>query len=548
MGIPDRPATLRRNILVVAVDEAEAKYLRSSLENLEHQVIAMAATGTAAIDLAREHAPDLVLMDVVLDGDMNGIEAATLIQQELAISTVFTCSQGDGIRLAHAKKAQPAGFLFKPFDLKVLHCTLEVAFSKVDLQRQMYEQTSRFEALDERREKEFDRVRKQLFDSKKMEIVGALTGIIAHDFNNMLLPILGYSNLLVDALQDQPELSKMASEISTAANDSTSLTRQLLAFSRRQICAREVVDINALVEEAERMLRCLVGDRFSLILKLEDEGIHGNINPGQIEQVLLNLCVNSRDAMLTGGSITVSTELLRGNERLPKSLRGDTDRAWICITVADEGRGMRPEVCERIFQPYFTTKNAEGAGLGLSVAMGIISQHGGYLKVDSVPGIGTNVHIYLPAEDVVVVDEMPEPAVGPVSDTRGSERILVIEDEPQILAFVACALTNKGYVIETASDLASARRLLSESRESGGYDLILSDCVLPDGTGVDCLVEQLREFPDTKAILTTGYTVQEHLLDAVSEYDIGFLQKPYALPKLFDMVRHVLDEDLQKSA
>ncbi len=209
---------------------------------------------------------------------------------------------------------------------------------------------------------------------------------------------------------------------------------------------------------------------------------------------------------------------------------------------------MRPEVCERIFEPYFTTKNTEGAGLGLSVAMGIISQHGGYIKVDSVPGIGTNVHIYLPAEDVVVVDEVPEPTVAPVSDTRGSERILVIEDEPQILAFVACALTNKGYVIETASDLASARRLLSESRESGGYDLILSDCVLPDGTGVDCLVEQLREFPDTKAILTTGYTVQEHLLDAVSEDDIGFLQKPYALPKLFDMVRHVLDEDLQKSA
>ena len=541
-------APIKRRILIVSNDESSADELKSSLEELEYKVVGRVSTGIGAIELGRELVPDLVLMDVSLDGDIDGIEAAQTLREDLAISTVFTSSESDGIKLARASKARPAGYLFRPYDLKLLHCTLEVAFSRVDLRRKLDEQEYRAEALDKRREEEFTRVRKQLFDSKKMEIAGALTGVIAHDINNMLLPIVGYSNLLIEALADDPELSKMAREINMAANGSTSLTSQLLAFSRRQSHEREVVDINGLVEETERMLKCLLGERVNLALELGENRIHGNVNPGQIEQVLLNLCVNSRDAMGIGGPITLSTELLESGDRLPDSLF-DGGHPWMCITVSDRGRGMRPEVCERIFEPYFTTKEAEGAGLGLSVVQGIVSQHGGHLEVESLPGVGTDFRIYLPAEaEIPVEKEEVEAEIKPLEDVRGSETILVIEDEPQVRAFVECALASKGYEIDTAYDLASARDKLSKSREDGGYDLILSDCVLPDGTGVDCLVEQLREFPETKAILTTGYTVQEHLLDAASEYEIGFLQKPYPLPKLFEIVRHVLDEDLAKSA
>ena len=304
-------------------------------------------------------------------------------------------------------------------------------------------------------------MRKQLFDSKKMEVVGSLTGIIAHDFNNMLLPIVGYSNLLIEALEDKPDLSKMASEINEAASGSTSLTNQLLAFSRRQMVDRELVDINELVEGTERMLRCLLGDRFPLILELEEECVRGRVNPGQIEQVLLNVCVNARDAMGTGGQITLTTESLGGEDHLPEQLRGSGD-CWVRIAVSDRGRGMRREILERIFEPYFTTKDAEGAGLGMSIAQGIVSQHGGHIEVESLPGVGTNVSIYLRVEDVGAVEERPAPELEPVDDICGTEKILVIEDEPQVRAFVACALTNKGYDIDTAYDLASARKLLSE--------------------------------------------------------------------------------------
>lgn len=541
--------TIKQRKILIATDEGTAAGLRKSLEELGHQVVGVASTGAGATDLAREHEPDLVLMDIVLSGDTDGIAAAAAIQNELAISSVVISNESDGIRVARAKQTRPAGYLFKPYDLRDLHCTLEVAFSRVDLQRELAEQTRKLEELAARRAQELERVQSQLFDSGRMEVVGALTGGIAHDVNNMLLPIMGYSNLLVEALEGQPELAKMASEINDAASSSTKLTDQLLAFSLRQIHEKEAVDINQLVEVAERMLTCIVGDRVSLFLELAEGRIPGVIDPGQIEQVLLNLCVNARDAMADGGTITVKTERLDDKQQLPQSLSSEPERDWMRITVTDNGRGMPPEVCERIFEPYFSTKGEGRAGLGLSVAQRIISEHDGHLEVESLPGFGTNFHIYLPVDhDMVLVEKKTAPAIKPVDDVRGTERILVIEDEPQVRALVANALTNKGYVIETAYDLESARRMLSSSRESGGYDLIFSDCVLPDGTGVECLIEQMREFPDTKAILSTGYTDQERLLEAAAEYDIGFLQKPYPLPKLFEIVRSVLDQGVVMSA
>jgi len=539
--------TRKRKILIVEDERIVAEDLREALEELGHEVVGLASDGSKAIALARQHTPDIICMDIVIRGDIDGIQTALLIQRELGISSVFMSAYSDAAIVDRAKEARPAGYLVKPYDLTLLRCTLEVAFTRIDTDIKLAEQTRTLEALVEQRAQEFKKVQRQLFESQKMEAVGTLTGGIAHDFNNMLLPIMGYANLLVEALTDQPELAKMANEIHHAANSSSALTKQLLAFSRRQILEKESANINTVLEGSERMLARLIGEDITLHLELAEGGIQSVVDAGQVEQVLMNLCINARDAMDAGGHIVVKTERLQDTDRLHESLRGDLDHKWMRITVRDNGRGMPPEVRDRIFEPFFSTKGNDGTGLGLSVVHGIIIQHDGHLEVESEPGVGTAFHIYLPVDDSVV-EKKPEPVKLAGMVEGGTEKILVIEDEPQVRTFVARALTNKGYRIDTAYDLASARQMLEKSRLTGGYDLIFSDCVLPDGSGVDCLVEELEAHPETKAILSTGYTDKEALVNAAAEYEIAFLQKPYPLPKLFELVRHVLNGDLEKTA
>ena len=536
-----------RKILIVEDERIVAEDLREGLEELGHQVVGIAADGAKALALAREHRPDVVCMDIVIRGDLDGIEVAERIQEEMGISSVFMSAYSDGAIIARAKRARPAGYLVKPYDLTLLRCTLEVAFSRIDVDRELAIQTQSLEALVEKRARDFKKVQRQLFESQKMEAVGTLTGGIAHDFNNMLLPIMGYSNMLVEALADQPQLANMALEIQRAANSSSALTKQLLAFSRRQILEKEVADIHEVLAGSERMLARLIGEDIALNLELADGAIHAILDAGQIEQVLVNLCINARDAMEGGGRIAVRTERLSEDDRLHESLRGDLDHKWMRLSVSDTGKGMSREVCDRIFEPFFSTKGNDGTGLGLSVVHGIVVQHDGHVEVESEPGAGTTFHIYLPTEEVVV-EKKPLPAEPNSSPGGGDERILVIEDEPQVRTFVARALANKGYRIDTAYDLASARQMLAQAQLTGGYDLIFSDCVLPDGSGVECLVEQLQRKPETRAILSTGYTDKEALVDAASEYDIAFLQKPYPLPKLFELVRQVLNDNLKKTA
>ncbi|MFT4547093.1 MAG: signal transduction histidine kinase, partial [Verrucomicrobiales bacterium] len=441
--------TAKRKVLVVEDERIVAEDLRELLEELGHEVVGLASDGEKAIALAHKHLPDVVCMDIVIRGDMDGIETAGRIQEELGISSIFMSAYSDRTIVDRAKETRPAGYLVKPYDSTMLRCTLEVAFSRIDVDRELVAQTRSLETLVEQRAQEFKQVQRQLFESQKMEAVGNLTGGIAHDFNNMLLPIMGYSNMLVESLQDQPELAKMASEIHQAANSSSALTRQLLAFSRRQILAKKVVDINEVLVSSERMLTRLIGEHVSLRLDLADGGIHGVMDAGQIEQVLMNLCINARDSMPGGGVITVTTELLsEHDERVRAGVREDLDCGWMHISVADTGSGMPDEVRERIFEPFFSTKGNDGTGLGLSVVHGIIIQHDGHLEVESQAGVGTTFHIYLPVEEVEEKDEPekdepernePERNEEKARAVGGNEKILVIEDEPQVRIFVARA-------------------------------------------------------------------------------------------------------------
>ncbi|MGK0185654.1 MAG: PAS domain S-box-containing protein [Verrucomicrobiales bacterium] len=389
-----------------------------------------------------------------------------------------------------------------------------------------------------------EQLQTQLTQSQKMEAVGKLSGGIAHDFNNMLLPIIGYSDMLIGRFEEMGEDLTELEEIRKAAERAASLTRQLLAFSRKQIIKKVPLNLNQAIEDMRNMLARIIGENIWLSTDLSESLGAVNADPGQMEQVLMNLVVNAKDAMLEGGDVTISTF----NETLDASspvtlqnpeLVGD----YVCIKITDTGVGIPQENLDRIFEPFFTTKGQEGTGLGLSVIYGIVEQHQGGIYVETEQGKGTTFLIYLPAtSSPVPKPEEPAQAMrraqGDDSLRGKGERILLIEDEVGVIKFVSSALRSRGYKIVQAMNYKEAL----EQFDAGEYDLIFSDAVLPDGNGVDLLDKFMDEKPETRALLSSGYTDKTALMQMVKEKEISFLQKPYSLPQLYRTVREVLDD------
>lgn len=389
-----------------------------------------------------------------------------------------------------------------------------------------------------------DQLQWQLTQSQKMEAVGKLSGGIAHDFNNMLLPIIGYSDMLISRFETEGQNLTEIGEIRKAAERAASLTRQLLAFSRKQIIKKVPLDLNRAIEDMRNMLVRIIGENIRLTTDLSKSLVAVNADPGQMEQVLMNLVVNARDAMVGGGTVAISTY----NESLTSSspvtqkypeLTGD----FACIKVSDTGIGIPPENLEHIFEPFFTTKGQEGTGLGLSVIYGIIEQHQGGIHVETGPGKGTTFHIFLPASggrasEVEDSSQKLRQAHNDDSLRSKGERILLIEDEEGVIKFISSALRSRGYEIVQAMNFAEALQRFKE----GNYDLIFSDAVLPDGNGVDLVDQFMNERPDTRVLLSSGYTDKAALMQKVQEKEISFLQKPYSLPQLYRTVREVIDD------
>lgn len=403
-------------------------------------------------------------------------------------------------------------------------------------------------ALDrEAMERENKKLQEQLIQSQKMEAVGTLTGGIAHDFNNMLVPIIGYSGLLEQALKDHPKWRAQAEEIHRAAESAATLTRQLLAFSRRQILEKEVCELNEVLEESRNLISRLIGDNFELRLETDGLPLYALVDKGQIHQVLMNLCINARDAMNHGGRITIRIEKLGPDAKELRFVEGGAKGDWTCISVIDSGQGMAEETAARIFEPFFTTKGSRGTGLGLSVVHGIVKQHEGEIQLTSKLAEGTTFRIFLPLQDAKPVTVSAPDNMATLNTSARGERILIVEDEPQVQEFVRRALTSCGYSVEVADDLPDARELLEGARNFKPFNLLFCDCVLPSGNGVDLIVEELSAHPETRAILTTGYTDRESLTAAAEDFDVAFLQKPYALEKLFEVVRRTLDGRLAEA-
>ena len=385
---------------------------------------------------------------------------------------------------------------------------------------------------------EHRQLEEQLRQSQKMEAVGRLAGGVAHDFNNLLTVIKGYSELMVDELPAKDPMREEVEEIRKAADRAASLTRQLLAFSRQQVMAPKVLDLNTVVENMDKLLRRLLGEDVELHTVLDRHLGAVKADPGQIEQVLMNLAVNARDAMPRGGKLTIETRNASLDELYAREHATVKAGNYALVAVSDTGIGMDPLTCTKVFEPFFTTKEqGKGTGLGLSTVYGIIKQSGGYIWVYSELGIGTTFKVYLPLVDAQM--ELAPAAPPQVSPYRGTETILLVEDEDGVRALVRQLLQRHGYTVLPAAHGGEA--LLLCERHPAKIDLLLTDVVLSQMSGTELAKRLAGVRPEMRVLYISGYTDEAIVQHGILEPGTNFLQKPFTNEALIAKVRQLLD-------
>jgi signal transduction histidine kinase len=387
--------------------------------------------------------------------------------------------------------------------------------------------------------------RKQLEEqvqrAQKLEAIGQLVGGVAHDFNNILAVILGNVHFLLDELRDDEPKRKDADEIKQAAERAAALTRQLLAFSRQQIVAHVALDLGAVAVGLQKMLRRLLSEDIKLVVETQPALGRVQADACQMEQVIMNLAVNARDAMPAGGTLrieTTGTEVAPGEQVAVRSGAAFLPPGrYVRLSVHDTGNGMDSEVKEHLFEPFFTTKAlGKGTGLGLSTCYGIVQQSRGYIGVDSTPGQGTSFHVYFPR----IADGQPSQARTAASGrARGNETVLLIEDDPALRRTLQRALDARGYRTLVAGSGREAFALVAKER--GAIDLVLSDVVLPDINGFE-VTDQLQALMSrAKFVLMSGHTDHALLENRALEVSSTFMQKPFTPEDMALKLRKVLD-------
>ena len=634
--INEDPAPATR-ILLVEDEAIIALDLRHRLEGLGYEVTGIAATGADALALARSGAPTMILMDVNIQGPMDGVEAAKRISAFLDVPIVFLTAYADPTTVERAKQARPYGYLLKPFEERELASTIEMAVYRhrseaqarllqqaiesahtgivvadardarlaVTLCNPAFERITGYAATEvigrevtfledagpaqgpseelrravaEKRgcqvtlllhrkdgtpfwddvslsvvRNAVDEVthflffhsdvsaRKNaeaaLFQSQKVEAIGQLAGGVAHDFNNILAVITGYCEMAQRNVDAAHAVRPRLDQILKAANRAAALTRQLLAFSRRQVLKPRPLDLNLIISDTQKMLGRLIGENIAVRIK-PGPGL-GTISadPGQMEQIILNLAVNARDAMPRGGALTVETS----NAELDDGAADPGPQAppgrYVLLRVTDTGVGMAPDVRARIFEPFFTTKpEGQGTGLGLATVYGIVKQSGGQVFVDSTPGEGATFRIYLPRVDrpheaasVAAAEEAP----------GGTETVLLAEDTESLRDMIRETLEERGYRIIAAKDGVEA---LALARAFGGeIDLLLTDVIMPNMGGAELAAALVGLRPGTRVAFMSGYTDGALSRHGVLGEGVLLMEKPFTTDRLARVVREALD-------
>lgn len=380
----------------------------------------------------------------------------------------------------------------------------------------------------------------QFRQAQKMESIGTLSGGIAHDFNNLLTVILSYSNSLAEELRGDSKQQREAEQIHQAAERGAALTRQMLAFSRQQVFQVRVLNLNDIIRNLLKMLQRIIGEHIEITTALADDLKPVKADPGQLEQILMNLSVNARDAMPKGGKLRLETSNVVLDEDFVRLHVGASVGSQVLLTVSDTGTGMDSATQARIFEPFFTTKGpGQGTGLGLAMVYGVVKQSGGSIWVNSKVGSGATFHIYLPQAQGV--SEAPAPKKPPTTLKQGSETILVVEDDPGVRELVCMMLTSKGYTVLTAEHPSDAEAVCQ--KHSGNIHLLLTDMILPGASGREIAKRVGALRPGIKVLYMSGYTDDALIRDHGLDESFAFLQKPFSQGSVAAKVREVLDSD-----
>ena len=387
------------------------------------------------------------------------------------------------------------------------------------------------------------RLEREFTQAQKMEAVGRLAGGIAHDFNNLLTAIVGYSDLLLEGPGADSQMLADLGEIKKAGERASRLTRQLLMFSRKETFSPQILDINAVLAELHKMLGRIIGEDIHVDLVMDPALGAVKADPGQIEQVILNLAVNARDAMPQGGSLRIATAIAQVGGEFAHRPEGPVAGRYVSVSIQDSGCGMTADVLAHVFEPFFTTKPAgKGTGLGLATVYGVVKQSGGHITIDSEPGLGTTVTVYFPE-----ASELPDldTAVASKVDVSGTETILLVEDEPGLRRLMQRTLEGYGYTVLTARSIGHALEIAE--RHEHPIELLLSDVIMPEMNGPELAQRVIRLRKAIRVLYVSGFTNQAALDRAELSSRIGFLGKPFTPAVLATKVRESLDAQFPRS-
>lgn len=508
---------MQENAAIVIVEDEfiVALDIKRHLERSGYEVKGIFASGEQLLERVEELRPNLVLMDIRLQGKLDGVDTAAILNDRWAIPVILLTAYADEATLSRAKISQPFGYLLKPFEERELRISIEIALYRAKMEKKL---------------RESERLLRQ---AQKMEAVGRLAGGIAHDFNNILTAILGYANLLAEEVGDNAVLREDVEGVKKAVKRAESLTRQLLTFSRRQPMEPRVIAPGETIRDMERMLQRLLPASVSLYINLGKDSPHVRMDPTQLEQILLNLVVNAKDALPEGGVIQVSLSAQNLMAPLEASLERIPEGDYAVLEVQDNGIGISPSDYEHIFEPFFTTKSdAGGTGLGLATVYGIMKQSGGFLDLASKQGAGTTFRLFFPRLQGCEAADAEKESVREVS--CGTESVLIVEDDDEIRDLMERTLRRKGYKVEACAHPGQA--ILVAEKQGYSLDVIIADIGLPFMNGVE-LVERLRnELPGIKALFVSGYPDR-----APEMANSLFLRKPFSEDALADAVRRLLD-------
>jgi two-component system, cell cycle sensor histidine kinase and response regulator CckA len=636
---------IRPQIMVVEDESIVAEDMKAMLEGFGYTVPAVAFSGEDAVKKAIDTQPDLVLMDIVLKGQMSGVEAVERIRSRCNIPVVYVTAYADEKTVRRAKVTEPFGYLLKPFDARELQTAIEIALYKHQMEKKLQESEQRLsitlrsigdavmvtdtegritfmnpraealtgwsqteglgrpvaEVLQVRHEAapalpessfvkvlregmavdladhslvlvakdgtprpiddsaaplkddrgnivgavlvfrditERRQLQEQLMQAQKMEAIERLAGGMAHDFNNLLTVISVYTELLLSRRNRHDQLERYASEIKKAVDNATTLTSQLLTLSRKQMLQPRVLDLNAAIARMEDTLQQMIGQAIELVIVPGPALGAVSVDPAQLDQVIVNLVMNACDAMPQGGVLTIATANIAWDEQQARRRAGVEAGSYVQLTVRDTGCGMDATTRARLFEPFFTTKaRGRGAGLGLSIVYGVISQSGGHIEVDSAPGQGTVFNIYLPQVENLATVQKPTASTAKLP--QASETVLLVEDEDEVRAAVCESLQIRGYTVLKARHGKEAMTICR--RHGGPIHLLLTDVIMPQMTGPELAQRVSALRPEMKVLYVSGYTSDALAQRNLMAEGTAFLQKPFTPDTLARQVRAVLD-------